>query len=259
MKRMVIIVALLVFPLLAVAQTPPKGQMLLIHEEIARPSMLMQYDASLREILAALTEKKADPSIFGMSLFVTPEFHYIYIVPISNYGALDKFQAAWMAVGEQVGKAKWQAMMDRANASMESYNETVAMLRPDLSYMPANPRLKMDEQKYVQIQFYYVIPGKEMEAEAIAKDYGALFKQKNIPDGFNVYWAMNGTDLPLLVVTSAGRSRADYYANDEKVNATLGNDVRPLQARALAITRRYEIRESMAHPELSFPMMAASK
>ena len=253
MKRIVLAMVLGLCPLFAVAQDA-KPQLYLIHEEIAKPSMLMQYESTTREVLTALTEKKADPAVFGMRLYMTPDFHYVYVVPISGYAAMDKMGEAWKMIGDQIGKDRWSDLMMRANAPMASYNETIVKLRPDLSYWPANPRVKMEDERFFNWQFYYLMPGKEEDAEALAKDYIALFKAKKINDPFTVFIAQSGNDLPLLVVSTAGTSAADYYAADEKNMAMLGNDAMPLQARAMAITRKFEIREAMLRPDLSYPM-----
>ena len=235
----------------------PGAQMFLIHEEIARPSMLAQYESTTRDLLGAFTEKNADPKIFGMNLFVTTDMHYIYVVPIANWAALDTFQQSWMAISQAVGKDRWKDLMTRGNAAMSSYNEFVVMRRPDLSYVPATPRLKAGEVRFIHWQFHYLDAARADEAEQIAKDYAALFRAKNISDPFTVFMAMSGNDLPLLVVAIPAKSPSDYYSNADQVNAALGADVRPLVARAMAITRKYETRDGTARPELSYPLPAA--
>lgn len=257
MKRGLFALCVLFLALSVSAQTPPpKSEFFLIHEEIARPSMLMQYDSVTREFLKALTDKNADPKTFGMSLFVTPDFHYLYVIPISNWAAIDTMQQGWMSLSQSVGKERWQDLMNRGNAAMSSYNEYVVKKRPDLSYVPATPRLKPEERRFSHWMFYYLDTAHLNETEQVAKDYAALFKSKNVGDPFTVYEALSGNDLPLWIVSVPARSAADFYANDERVNAMLGADVRPLQARAMANTRKFEIRNGVYHPEMSYPMPA---
>jgi hypothetical protein len=220
--------------------------------------MLGQYEATTRELLNAFTEKNADPKIFGMNLFTTTDMHYIYVVPMSNWGALDTFQASWGTIAKAVGKDRWRDIMNRGNAAMSSYNEFMVVRRPDLSYMPATPRLEAGEVKFIHWIFYYIDAAHTDESEQIAKEYAALFKAKNVSDPFTVYQVLSGNDLPLLVVAVPAKSAADYYANDEKVQAALGSDIRPLAARALAITRKYEVKDGTARPELSYPMPATT-
>jgi hypothetical protein len=251
-----ICVALLSLAIPAIAADPApaaKPQLFLIHEEVARPSKLMQYESTTNELLAAITEKKGDPKIFGMNLYTTTEFHYVFVVPIANWAAIDTFQANWTALGESIGKEKWASLMKRNNETMESYNEFVVVRRPDLSYEPVTPRVKPEEQRFVHWAFYYLDPARAEESEQIARDYAALFKSKNIGDGFTVYQAVSGNDMPLLVVGVPAKNAADFYTEDAKVNATFGADIAPLAMRAMAITRKYRTMDAVYRPEMSYP------
>lgn len=262
MKRTLVVLTLVALPLFsAFAQDAPKSRMFLIHEEIAKPAMLGQYETVTKELVSSLAEKKADTSAFGVTTYMTTDFHYLYVLPLENWGKMEGIQKSWMALGDVIGKAKAADIMRRGNGSMSSYSEFVALYRPDLSYMPATPRLKQSEGSYVRWSFYYLDPEHAEESEQIARDYSALFKAKNIPDGFNIYQVISGNDLPLLVVSVHGKSAADLAQAEEKNNATLGKDVFPLAARAMGITRRYETKDGMYRPDLSYPnpMAGASK
>lgn len=243
-------------PLVAAdATTPAKPKLYLIHEEVARPSMLAQYESVTNEILAALMEKKADPATFGMHLYMTTDLHYVYVVPITSWGALDNFWQNFQTIGDSIGKEKWASLMRRSNMATESYSEVVVMERPDLSYMPATPRLKPEEMRFEHWQFYYLDPARVDEAEQVAKDYAAFFRSKNSTDGYRAFMAMSGENLPLLIISIPGKSAADFYATDAKINATLGAELAPLQARAMSVTRKYESRDAVFRPDLSYPPM----
>lgn len=263
MKRTALALALFALPLAAPAQpAPPPPTFITVHDEVVLPSMAARYEGLAKEFVAALAAKNINDPNIAFTTFSTPDFHYIYVSRLQ--GGLAGFEPmfnAWMSLPDKIGKEKMADLQSRTVGTTSSYSEVLAMRRDDLSYVPANPRLKPAEQTYVRWQFYYLVPGKESEAEQVAKDYAALFKAKNIADGFTIYMAMNGNDLPLLVAAIPAKSPADWASNDEKVNATLGNDIRPVQARALAITRKFEIREGWYRPDLSYPppMAAAAK
>lgn len=254
MKRSVLaILSVFTVSISAFAQmAPPKPQYFLVHEETVRPSMVMQYEVATKDILNAFTEKKADPKVFGMNLYMTNDFHYLFLVPISSWAALDVFQNEWTKIGAAVGKDKWHDLMTRSNDAMYSYDEIVIVQRPDLSYVAANPRMKPEEHRFFHLIYYYLDAAHADDAEQIAKDYAALFKAKNITTGFNVFQALSGEGLPLLVVSVPAKSASDYYVADEAINAALGKDVLPLQARALAITRKFKVRDVVHRPELSY-------
>lgn len=256
MRRTALALALLLLPLSLFAQAAPamKPTFITVHEEIVPPSMVMRYETLTKEFLGALAAKNVNDPNIALTTFMTSDFHYVYISRLQNgLAGFEPMYNAWMSLPDKVGKEKWADLMARSVGTTSSYNEVLAMRRDDLSYMPATPRLKPEEEIFTRWQFYYLIPGKEMEAEQIAKDYAAAFKAKNIPNGFTIYMAMMGQDLPLLVAAIGAKSPADFAAMDEKDTATLGNDLRALQARALSITRKFETREGWYRPDLSYP------
>ena len=257
MKRTFLPLCSILVSLAAFGQQMPKPQLFIVHEEIVKPSALMQYEAVTKDFIAALAEKKFSSPMLNWRAYMTPDMHFVYVGPIDNFASLDTMQAEWGRAREAVGAARWDDMDRRGSDTMSSYNDLIAMYRPDLSYMPANPRLSMSDRTHVRWDFYYLLPGRQKDAEAIARDYVALFKQKNITESFNIYMAVYGNDLPLLVATIPGKSEADLVTADDRVNTTLGADVRPLQQRAMAITRKFERREGTLRPDLSYPALAA--
>ena len=256
MKRALVALALGVCSLAAYAQAPPKPQFYVVHEEVVKPSMLGQYEATTKEFLNSLAQAKVDPAAFSFRGFVTPDFHYIYLAPIDGFGGMDKIANVFMTLG---ANEKFQDLMKRSGTTMESVSDTIIMRRLDLSYMPETPRLKMEEHNYYRLQYYYLMPGTDMEAEQIARDYAALFKKKNIPEAFTIFMEVMGNDTPLLIASVPAKSEADFIAADEKTNAALGADVRPLQERALRITRKFEVRHVTVRPDLVYPARVAAK
>jgi hypothetical protein len=256
MKRLALAALVLLGSLSALA-VEPKPALYVIHEEVANPSMIPQYEAATRDLVKAIADKKTDDPAFRFNTFMTGDMHYVYVLPIANYGAMDAMNTAWMNAAQTFGAERWGDIMRRNASAITSYNEFVVMSRPDLSYMPDNARVKLNEAPYIRWQFYYLRPGTEEQAAQIAKDYASLFRSKNIADGFMIYMAQTGQDLPLLVAAIPAKSPADFAMADEKNTATLGDPLKALQMRALGISRRVEVREGWARPDLSY--MAAAK
>jgi hypothetical protein len=252
MKRLSLAILGALFSLSAYAVDPPKTQLFLIHEETANPSMVTQYEGATKDLIKAFTDKKVTSPSFMVNTFMTTDFHYIYLTPITNWAQIDSVWKDWMSAGDTVGKEKWADIMKRGNGAMISYDDAVAARRDDLSYMPENPRLKMEEMPFARVDYYYLKPGTEQQAEQVAKDYVALFKEKKVPDGFSIYMAMSGHDLPLLVAVIPAKSPADFAATDERTAAALGDALRNLQGRAMALTRRIEHKDSWYRPDLSY-------
>jgi hypothetical protein len=214
--------------------------------------MVTQYEGATKDLVKAFADKKVTSPTFIMNTYMTSDFHYLYITPIANWAQMDTVSKDWMSAPEIVGKDKWLDLMKRGSGAMTSYDEEVAARRDDLSYQPENPRLKMEEMPFARVDYYYLKPGTEEQAEQVARDYVALFKAKKMPDGFTIYMAMSGHDLPLLVAVIPAKSPADFAATDERTVAALGDALRNLQGRAMSLTRRIEHKDSWFRPDLSF-------
>jgi hypothetical protein len=256
MRRIAVALVLFALPLVSAlaADPPPKPDLYVLHEETVPPAMMARYETVTKEMLGVLAEKNVTNPSIAFNTYMTSDMHYLYASRLQGgLSGLEAMYNAWMSLPDTIGKEKFKDLESRAAPTMSSYSDTIVMRRADLSYQPANPRLKLAEHLYNRLQFYYLLPGKESEAEAICKDYAALFKSKNMTDGFTIFMATMGHDLPLLIASIPAKSVADFAAMDEKTNATLGNDLRVLQARALAITRRFEIHEAWYRPDLSYP------
>jgi hypothetical protein len=253
MKRLSLLAALgVLVTLSAYAVDPPKPQLFLIHEETINPSLMTQYEGATKDLIKAFNDKKMTSPSFAVNTYMTNDMHYLYLTPISNWAQVDSVWKDWMTANETVGKDKWADIMKRSYAAMVSYDDAVASRRDDLSYEPANPRLKMEEMPFARLDYYYLKPGTEQQAEQVAKDYVALFKEKKMPDGFTIYMAMSGHDLPLLVAVIPAKSPADFAATDERTAAALGDALRTLQGRAMALTRRIEHKDSWYRPDMSY-------
>jgi len=257
MKRLSLAALCVLFSLSAYAADPPKSQLFLIHEETVNPSMVTQYEGATRDLVKAFADKKVTSPTFIVNTYMTSDFHYLYITPIANWAQMDTVSKDWMSAPEIVGKDRWLDLMKRGSGAMTSYDEAVASRRDDLSYQPENPRLKMEEMPFARVDYYYLKPGTEEQAEQVARDYVALFKAKKVPDGFTIYMAMSGHDLPLLVAVIPAKSPADFAATDERTAAALGDALRNLQGRAMSLTRRIEHKDSWFRPDLSFMPGAA--
>jgi hypothetical protein len=236
---------------LAQGQTP-QGQLWALHQETVKPSMVAQYEAASKEFVAAVS-KYRPAADFGWIALASEQYVYTFVTPIKDWNGLNGIEQAFMAVGKKMGMEKWMDLWKRGFAPVESVREVVAFEPAGSGYRPASPRLKDEEIVFFHYDFYYVMPGHEEEADAVARDFAALFKKKNIPDGYRLYKALSGPELPLIVVQVGARDGADYYASNARALAALGEEGQALFARAFAITRRFDSHNARLRLDLSLP------
>jgi len=235
---------------LAAAQTAqPKWYVL--HQEIARPSMLKQYEDTTKEFVSLVRQHHDASPIFNYVAVAGDDFVYTYVAPISSFSDLEKIYGGFDALAKAVGEAKWGDLMMRGGAATEFNRESIVMEDPSMEYAPANPRLKPDEEKYLHVDLYYVQPGHEADADAVARDFAALFRKKNLPAGYRLFKVVMGSEMPLIIVTTPAKDAADYAATDAAMRETLGADGQALFQRAFSMTRRFESHNGWIRPDLS--------
>jgi hypothetical protein len=154
------------------------------------------------------------------------------------------------ALAQKEGAA-YADLSKRGGATTDHVRESIVSLAPELSYTSATPRLKPEEAKYFHFDIYYVMPGRETDADALAKEFVALFKAKNMPNGYRLFKSEMGPDMPAIIVEVGAKDAADYYAQETSNRTTLGAEGQALFAKAFALTRRFETRSGWLRPDLS--------
>ena len=224
--------------------------MYVVHQEQVKPSMVEQYEATQKEFVAMVTKNKAAMPHFSFVGLMGEDFLYTYVAPVPNYAGLDGINQDFGALAQKEGP-RFADLMKRGGAPTEVVRESVVSLWPELSYAPASPRLAFEDARYFHYDFYHLMPGRDGDAEALAKDFVALFKSKNIPNAYRLFKVEMGYEMPGLIVEVGAKDPVDYYAQQKSDMALLGKEGQALFARAQALTRRFESRTAWLRPDLS--------
>ena len=240
----------------AAAQEAPAPQMILVHQETVEPAKLEQYVQSSKDFFALVEANRETMPTFHAEAFQTDEYEFVFALPLANFAQMDQLMGEFMAM-EASGNEEWQEAMVAGAGTTRQYDEYVVVYRTDLSYLPAEPRIKPEEIAAYRWDFYYLKSDKAQEAEAIAKDVAALYREKGIQDGYHVFQAVLGADLPYLIVSSPGKSVADIESRFAEVGAKLGEAWGPIQQRIHEAIRDYKSKYAWARPDLSLAPPAA--
>ena len=230
----------------------PAPQYFVLHQERAKPSMIKEYESTTKEFVALVKANKTKMPHFSFNAFVSPDFLYSYVSPIPNLAGMDAINGDFGALFQAAGPAL-SDLNKRGGVAMERVDEAVIQRLPELSYAPAEPRLESGRARYYHYGFYYVIPGREPEVEALGQEYLKLFKAKGVKNGYTIYKAVMGADMPYYFVSEGALDAADFETEDAKTAALVGPELQALGARLMALTRRYETREAVPRPDLSVP------
>ena len=244
--------------LIAAQDDAAKPQMSLVMMQDVKPSMVMQYEAATKEMCALLTKHKADSSEVNFFTLSGPELGYVYVIPLADgFSSMDAVHERWMKAVQSIGAENWQAIQAKADACVNSSSVIHSVYREDLSYVPETPAVKQEDVGYAHYEFLYIIPGKEQEFAAIAKEWKELYEKNGIKRSWVIYEQVTGDDLPLYLMAEVAESEADYYATTAKIRERLGEAGVELGMRSTALIRRIESMSGRPRPELSYPTMSS--
>jgi hypothetical protein len=233
------------------AQEPSHGQLWFLYQEVPKPNLLQQYEATSKELAKLIADHHAAAPEFGFFALADTHLVYTFAIPIHSLGDIEGIDSAFGSIAKSAGVERFSDLMKRSSATIESRREWAVRESPDLSYAPAQARLRREESRFFHYDLYYVSADQEGEVDPLAKELLALYRSKGVTDGYQVFKAVLGQDLPILIVRSGARDAADYYAEDQKIEALVGAERRELRRRMLAISRRVESKDAYVRPDLS--------
>lgn len=236
----------------AVLAQEMKPQYVILHQELAQPSKVQEYEATTKEFVALVKKHKSLMPHFSFECIQGTDFTYTYLAPIKGMADMDAINAEFGALSQAAG-ATFADLTKRGGATIEYVKESVMVSAPELSYVPAQPRLKPEEMPYRHVDLYYLRPGTEPAADAVGAEFVKLFKAKAVTSGYTLFKSVIGSEMPLYAVSIRARDAADFQAEDAKLRTLLGPEGEALFARAFALTRRFESREGRLRPDLSVP------
>jgi len=234
----------------------PSGKLFVVHEDIAKPSMLEAYEKAATGVVKAIAENEA--SGLDHVVAMTDDFHYLYISEIENMAALDN--NPWAALRKKIGKEAMDKVWGAYEGTYESHRNYIVRSKPEFSYDPGGAKLTDSETPFRHWDFYYIQPNMGDEAREVSKEWKALYENKGIKNGYRIYTGGMGTETPLYIVVRWAKDAADYAAQIAEEDKMLGEEAQALGQKTMAITRRIVRKDGRMRPDLSYmpqPMVSA--
>ena len=242
----------------AIAADPPaRPPVFVVHVEHALPAQLEGYEATTKEFVAAVQANRDVMPGFSFTALMGEDLSYAFVTPVSGFAGMGEIFGQFMALSEKLGP-RWSDLMQRAGATYDHVDEWVFLELTDASYVPAAPRLRPEEERYVELVSYYARPGVESTVEALAVEIRRLYEAKGFPYGYRVFKAVLGADMPLYVVSIPAKDPADLAALHALEREVLAADYATTSARVMALTRRMDVNHYHVRPDLSLPPVAAA-
>jgi hypothetical protein len=186
---------------------------------------------------------------FPINVFRCNDFTVLFSVPLENTADLQVLGDTMNEMMATIAPEKGQEIQKLLDGTTEYREDGLIALRPNLSYMPENARLKPEETNFFNWSFTYILPGKEQALEEMAKKYKTLYQTKNIPDGFLLYEVIMGKEQPMYILVQSAKSPADYFSTDH--SEALGKEGAALQSKLWSVIRKVEYKQAWIARDLS--------
>lgn len=251
-KLLTVVLAILVLHLFAwtlAAQEEEKSpnKMYFIHEDVVKPSKIAEFEKAVKGYQEALAK-------YGMTdlknlVIQTDDMVYSYVSEVENMAVLD--QRPFDDLKEKMGEESFDALFDAYDGLYKSHKSYIVTLQADLSYTPENAS-DSEDMNFRHWDMLHFIPGKGKEAREIVKEWKALYESKKSPMAYRTYTGGLGTETPFYIFSLSAKNAAAFYAQAEKNDELLGEEMKELEKRTLAITDKFEHLNGHIRPDLSY-------
>ena len=234
--------------LITVAQAQEQdAQLYFVRLVRIKPAKAMDYFEGTGQLMAQTKEHNFPYSI---NVFRCNDFTVLFSVPLENIADLQVLGDAMNELMAKIAPEKGQKIQELLDGTTEYREDGLIVMRPDLSYMPENARLKPEEINFYNWTFTYILPGKEQAFEEMAKKYKTLYQAKNIPDGFILYEVIMGKEQPMYILIQSAKNPADYFSTDH--SEALGDEGAALQSKLWSVIRKVEYKQAWMARDLSY-------
>jgi len=234
--------------LAVIARAQDKPQLWTIWEIVVKPPKDEAYYKAAKDQIALMAKYKFPYSMYG---YDAGDFRYEFCTPLKDYADIENLYQAFEDVAKKAGD-EWKNLLKAYEETYEYMSQSNWYLRPDLSFEPANPRLKQEEEKFFIEDTWYIEPGKEAEFEGLCKDFITLCKNKDITERISSYICDIGPEMPIFVAVLSGTNRLNFWENNGKMWDKLGKEGEAIMAKFYALTRKRNFQEGWYLPELSY-------
>jgi hypothetical protein len=244
-----LLVALLLTAAAALAQQPQQQQqpemirLITVHVQLGQQQ---RFESLIPKLWDGFKKVGVKSPIFVAAGLSDPSA-YTFVVPTSSFADIgtqeELFGKAFVAVPEVT------AEVFRMTTSID---DEIWAARTDLGYVPATPRVKMEEQMFGRIALLYVHPAEAAAFEAVLKERAALRKKHGINDGVEVAQLVIGADGPAYAVILGGKDEVDFYTQNAKNVEKMGRDWQASLEKSGTMLRRIEFATSSGRPALTY-------
>ncbi len=241
---LIILIFVLLAPISATSQ-----KMYRIHEDVVKPSHIMEYETVVKELLGMMKTHNVQDTKWITA--VTNNSRYMFVAPIENYGVLDKPNFV-SALIEKEGREKILELFNRMDKCYDIELDYIITLNEELTYMPEGITQTPEGENYREFHFVYVSPGNRSVVKEKMKAIKELYKTKGSKTYYRVYNSGFGTDGEYYMVAIAAKDQEHMVQKGKANEELLGEDGKNAMWAMYSNVLRYEKVEADMRPDLAY-------
>lgn len=248
-KNITIIILLFLFGMSAAFSqvSDESWNYLLVREDAVRPSMTVDYEASLADLTLFLKENQIKKVNYLTQL--QDNYNYAHVSALKNLNEIGGGLEAFIRGDDK--SAEFELIWSDLTATIEAYRYYVVQYMPELSYVN-DGKVWLEEAPYRRWNYYYFEPGKETEVNEILMAWKNLYEDKGVKNGFRVFKGVIGLEQPVILFTTWAASPLDYQQNLQETIELLGEQGSVLWMAMLDLVRDVETIEGWYLPQYSY-------
>jgi len=235
---------------IVLAQEEMKDQLYWVREEVARVDMWEQYEETSKQWVEMMTGAGLDFPYIRASQ--RDDGHYYYLIPLSSYADIDKFPEKFGSAIEKIGKEKFGEFINKNESSMITHKDFIAKWSAKYSYVPKEPRVKIEDAEFLHWIFFTYKLEKRQEVLDVIAEWKALYEKNNIPDGWSTWTIEVGEKNNMIAMTEFAKDAPSFYAamkeNSEKMKAEEEKLWAKFSANVISIEQKF----GKPRPDLGF-------
>ncbi|MGB5236600.1 MAG: hypothetical protein WBM43_09020 [Flavobacteriaceae bacterium] len=241
-----IIGLLFVAPLAMSSQEAPT--MYWVHEDQVKPSMVMEYEKSAKELVDNCIKHNAQ--IPGWITTSTDDHRYLYVSPINSMSDInyDGFTGLQEAMGEEAF-GKMFSDMDKCYTAHGDY---VIHLNEELTYMPDGFTQTPEGQNYRRFYYLRTTPEHNGMLKEKMKAVKEFFAKKGSKMQYRVYQSGFGTMGNFYMVAVAAKDGITFETMGEENDAILGDERGEVFGSMMKYVTSMEEVTGMMRPDLAY-------
>ena len=241
---LIILILVLIAPLTSSAQ-----KMYRIHEDVVKPSHIMEYEGVVKELLDLV--KKHNLQDAKWITAVTNDSRYLFVSPMENYAELDKPNFVSVLI-EKEGREKIVALFNRMDKCYDTELDYIIRLNEELTYMPEGVTQTPEGENFREFHFLYVTPGNRAVVKEKMQAIKALYQSKGSKIYYRVYNSGFGSNGEYYMVAIAAKDGEDMAKKGKENEALLAEEGQQAMWGMYSNVLRYDKVEADMRPDLAY-------